>query len=471
MGLTVLYAGLALGLIFGLPTKCVEDDASTTCQSEGVDNSVLQWSSSFMIALCMIGFAMNLTCCMGDMKQDVRRSGVLAQIFMGTAYAALGIGHILYPNSGLDDNVGMLGYWITTMGFAVFFAFSGWCTGQFGIEACEATSDEFRIGCSSERSNLLIVICQLLLSMSACAYLTGGIWCSVTPDLQTSGVSDTENGSIQLSSDDHVCFRIMYISNVALNMSYALLWIPVGVVFLGASRQWPYLVLGMSNPVAAVLGFLLQWSVGSMFVVYIAFATFLKGNEDGAATIDSFLNNWETTYGTVLYHWGMLITMYCLHNLSITLTDRDEDVEEDWWAVDWDWLQGMFGVQQGKSQKDKRSTKKENSGSSSWALDWDWLMGTSSDQKGHFPTDTRSTKEQKSRRSLSDNQLAHQGQSQKDMLSSKQGSSRWSVSDYNPLGENTQTEESQVSPAKEYDPSKDTDPTKQFIYTEEIIDC
>lgn len=315
-----------------LPNQCIEGDPSMMCQSEGVDNSVIQWSSDFFIAACMIVFAMHLTCCVGDLKEDIRRSGVLAQIFMGSAYACIGIGRILYPNSGLDDNRGMLGSWITSLGFAVFFALSGWLMGQFGMEVGESTGESFRVGCSSSKSSTLVMICQLFLAFSACAYLTGGIWCSINPDIQVNSIVDDE---VTDDTEDHVCFRIMYISNVTLHMSYALLWIPVGAVFLGGSRQWTFSVLGFANSNAAALAVLLQWSVGSMIVVYIAFASFVEGNSDTTTIIESSYDTWIT----VLYHWAMLLTMYSLHNLSFTLTE----IEEDWWAVGWDWFMGVFG--------------------------------------------------------------------------------------------------------------------------------
>lgn len=338
------------------------------CQAEGVDNTIIQWASDFFVALFMFLSAFHLIF-FGSNEDDglVRKSGILAQIFMGGAFVLAGIGHWLYPNSGLDDDRGMLGFWIVWIGFTVFFTVSGLATAHFGMEA-----EAHRIKVDEDKSkfrwcwrgnddnqnnkdrapngcNKFVPLCQLLLVLSLTSFLVGGIWCSVTPDLQVNEVLD----DFESTSDIAICFQIMSISDVILYLSYGIMWIPVGLLLRSASRKSPRVILGLSTSVAAGTCILMQWSVGSMLVVYLAFTNFVRNGDIG-----TYMEMWNKVYGTVLFHWGMLVTFYCLHNVSCGLTlpprklmkkdkkktEYQEEQEESagWW--DFDWLTATFCV-------------------------------------------------------------------------------------------------------------------------------
>ena len=298
--LTALYIGLVAALTYLSPSECLDD----SCFSEGVDNTILNWASDFFLAFWLFIFACQLSFCADRPNGDVRKMGILSQIFMGGAFVAAGIGNWFYPNSGIDDNHGMLGYWILRILFAIFFTLSGLAMSHFALKA-------------SEIRDKWVFLAGVVLFLSMSGSLTGNIWCSLESDLQVIEVMD----DFEPTDDTHVCFQIMKYSEVAMSFAYALLWIPVALLFKLASQRHPAIVLGLPTPIAAIIPVVTQWTVGSIFVATMLLIGF-------NAPKVQFADVWLASYGTILYHWAMLMTLYCLHNLSYGLPilyDDDED--------------------------------------------------------------------------------------------------------------------------------------------------
>ena len=294
--LTALYVGMVVALEYLSPSECLDD----LCQSEAVDNTILNWASDFFLAFWIFIFALQLSYC-----NDVHKTAILSQIFMGGAFVAAGVGNWLYPNSGVDDNHGMLGYWIVSIVFAVFFTISGLGTAYFSLTA-------------SGNMSLSVVSCALLLVLSLSGFLTGSIWCATEPDLQVDEVVD----NFEPKDEIHACFPIMNYSITAMNFAYALLWLPVGVLLRSASKQRPMIVLGLPTPIAAIVAMVTQFAVCFMFLVVFFFIDLISPKK-------AYYDAWNAIYGTVLYHWAMLMTLYCLHNLSYGLRLRCDDSHDE----------------------------------------------------------------------------------------------------------------------------------------------
>merc|ERR1739848_252549 len=114
-------------------------------------------------------------------------------------------------------------------------------------------------------------------------------------ELQTNETVD----EFESVTDVHVCFHIMENSAIAMNLTYALLWLPVGFLLNAASQQHPGIVLGLPTTVAAMFAFITQWTLGSMLLVVLFFVDLISPDID-------FFFVWNTIYGTVLYHWAMI---------------------------------------------------------------------------------------------------------------------------------------------------------------------
>jgi len=307
--LTALYIGMVAALKYLSPFECLDD----LCQSEAVDNTIINWASDFFLAFWIFIFALQLSFCAGS-KSAVRKSGILTQIFMGGAFVVVGVGHWLYPNSGIDDNHGMLGYWIVWIIFAVFFTISGLGMAHFALSVSENMIPVLkRSFCAN---NFLVLLCEFVLVLSLSGFLTGSIWCSMEPELQVNEVVE----NFEPTDEIHACFQIVNYSVMAMTFTYALMWLPVGFLLKAASQQRPVIVLGLPTPIAAILAMVTQWTAGSILLVVLFFTDFFSPEID-------YFDAWNTIYGTVLYHWAMLVSLYCLHNLSYGLQLRYDDSE------------------------------------------------------------------------------------------------------------------------------------------------
>jgi hypothetical protein len=93
------------------------------------------------------------------------------------------------------------------------------------------------------------------------------------------------------------------------------MWIPAGFLLKAAvsSTQTPQNnILGLSTPIAAGSIVLCQWSLGAMYFVFLAVTARIRGED--------FLELYQRAYGAEILHYGMLMTFYCAHHLSSTLT-------------------------------------------------------------------------------------------------------------------------------------------------------
>lgn len=301
--LTAVYVGMVAALEHYFRSECL---GNGNCYPEGVDNTILTWASDFFVAICAFMFALHLSFYASE-QLDVRKSGILSQIFMGGAFVSSGVGRLLYPNSGSDDNRGLVGYWFVEIIAVVFFTASSLCLGRFALS-------------TTEKKDTMLLVFGAVLLVAMGLFMGGGIWCTLVPDLQVVGVVD----EFEPTSEIHSCIKMMDASTVLMNFSYALLWVPVGVLLKSAARKKPIRFLGLPTPAAAIIAVVMQWTVGSMFVG-ILYLISLSPKVD-------YFDAWTKIYGTVLYHWAMLLSLYCLHNLSYGLPWEyyDSSVEDSY---------------------------------------------------------------------------------------------------------------------------------------------
>mmetsp|Transcript_9804 Transcript_9804/g.20350 ORF Transcript_9804/g.20350 Transcript_9804/m.20350 type:complete len:406 (-) Transcript_9804:36-1253(-) len=353
--LTAVYLGMVAALEHYFRSECL---GNGDCIPEGVDNTILTWSSDLFVALCAFIFALHLSCYASE-GRDVRKSGILSQIFMGGAFVSAGVGRLLYPNSGAEDNHGMVGYWFVKIIAIVFFAASALALARFAI----STSDK-------KKDTMVIVFVSVVL-LAAGLFMAGGVWCTLVPDLQVLGVVD----EFEPTTEIHLCLRMMGASTVLMNFAYAFLWLPVGVLLKAASRKKPIRFLGLPTPAAAIIAVVMQWTVGSMFVgILFLICLYPK--------IDYFEVS-TRIYGTVLYHWGMMMSLYCLHNLSYGLPWEyyDSSVEENYdenkyrsgkvYPID------PRPAMSTRSKRSRHSNRKQKDDPPSLSWEW-WVAGVAS---------------------------------------------------------------------------------------------
>jgi hypothetical protein len=240
----------------------------------------------------------------------IRKSGILAQIFMAGSFTLEGINHWMYGNNGVNDGKGMAAFWLIWLVSSVFFTCSGLSHAYFAKESTEKLSN-LRFCCADRFLGLY----QAFMVLSCTGNVVGCLWCVLSPELHVEDIID--NFDDEDGTDLPICIRIVSFSHVLLYFSYALLWIPTGLLLKAAARQNPTKILGLTTPIAAGSTVLFQWTVGAMYFVYLVFASWIRGGDD---YYDEFLELYEKTYGAQVIHYGMLMTFYCAHNVSWTLT-------------------------------------------------------------------------------------------------------------------------------------------------------
>ena len=262
LGMT--YIGFVVAIRVVLSEECSED---VECQGEGVDNTYRSWGSSYFVAAVCSLFAFHLHC----FKSSTRRSGTVAQVFLAGAFALMGIRSQFYPNSGQTDNMGMLENWVVGAVATFFLTLSATAHGRFAMETAMVTP-------RSKHPLCVFFFMHLWMAgiiLTAIINMVGSIWCSLSPQLQTSSTVDNFQDNLYWD-ERRVCLQLIGLSENLIWLPYALLWIPVGLLLRAAAWQRPAMVLGLPNTRAAlgVIGF--HWSTGSMYLVLVSFASWIR---------------------------------------------------------------------------------------------------------------------------------------------------------------------------------------------------
>ena len=294
----LLYVAAVTAVFFFLP-RCLDDDE--LCSTEGVDTSILSWSTSFFVALVAMIFATHLT----FTKRIIRRSGILALVFIAGAMSMEGITALLYANSGKDDGKGMLFFWILKIIQYTFLSVSLIFYGKFAWEATGRVPRKEQPCCAAQFLRLyrVLTLGSYLMLLGAC------IWCILDKDIHV----DEQLDEYEDDPDEvPLSIQLVFYSEVAFAISYALFWIPTAQMFRVASAKYPETILKIPNSQASVLMCGLQWTLTFMYPVYVEFAFWLADRDPIEAH--------ESLYGSVIFHLGMLLMVVCSYILSLTLT-------------------------------------------------------------------------------------------------------------------------------------------------------
>ncbi|KAL3922466.1 MAG: hypothetical protein SGILL_002194 [Bacillariaceae sp.] len=311
--LTLVYAIFVLIVELAVPVDCLNEP----CNSEGLDNSVLGWATDFYIAAVMMGMAMQLWC---FVPQKVYVSAILAIFSMGVAYVLGGIGHSIYTNSGFDDNAGQQEFYIT---WAISFTFM-----TLSIEETyrfiRAVSSEMNTVRQCTRNFLTAALVLVVLAWMATS--GGYVWCATEKDLHVNGAIDTvpplEEGEV---GQVETCLQMAAVAEFTWYTCFSLFWIPAGLILRATVLETQLMekggerlvVYGFRAAWACLWMMVIPWTFGIMLIVYAGVAAIATGQEGTQV--------YEDIYGAVIYHYGMMLGYYFLHNVAYSLP-RDERI-------------------------------------------------------------------------------------------------------------------------------------------------
>jgi hypothetical protein len=174
--LTTVYIIFCVATYFALP-ECIAINGSTEsseadCGSEGHDNSILSWTTSFFIGILVTVMAALL---FRSPSCRPVTSG-LAFSFLGLAFLIQGVIGLSFPNSGIDDGHGQIGYYLL-----VFLSYSFWTVSTvFLLCLCQVARDstlQRLVPCRRSEWVLfgLVVLMFILLSI-ACMWNSLALW-------------------------------------------------------------------------------------------------------------------------------------------------------------------------------------------------------------------------------------------------------------------------------------------------------
>jgi hypothetical protein len=294
---------------FAVPVDCLDEP----CNSEGLDNSILGWSTDYFIAFVMFGMSLHLW---WFSSLQIHCSAIVSILSMGVAYVLGGLGHSIFANSGYDDNTGQQGFYII---WAVGFTFMTLSvTGSYLFvrqvsSTCNTISQCMR--------NFLTV--TFILVLGAWMATAGGyVWCATEDDLHVDQLIDdvspigVDSGGV---SDVEQCLQMAAISELIWYTSFALFWIPAGRILRLTVLETQLMekagerltVYGFRAAWAALWVSIIPWTFGVMLIVYSLIAAVATGQEA--------IQVYEDIYGAVIYHYGMLIGYFLFHNLAYSL--------------------------------------------------------------------------------------------------------------------------------------------------------
>lgn len=299
----VFFASLYIAVIVVFKLIPGESCLDEPCQSEGVDDSVANWGSDFFVAGACLLFGVHLQV----FRNGARKTAILAQIFVAASFILMGQTHMLHGNDGSTDNTGLKSFWVITAISSYALAFSACCHSSFAIQVAASRK-------TLNASFVYFILARVLtvaMCAAAMAVIAGCAWCATSPELQTDQVRDFDADSADFSENPR-CIQIVRTSTPAMWFVYALLWIPMSGLLRGASRELSQNILGLPTGRAALLASVFQWSTGSMFLVIISAISWYQ--DLGA----NFIELWDKVYGAEIFHFGILMTMYCAHNLAWT---------------------------------------------------------------------------------------------------------------------------------------------------------
>jgi hypothetical protein len=303
--LTAFYLVFCLAIATQLPDCIVQNEETDVqnCGTEGVDNSVLAWSTSYFVATIVGFIALHVW-----WKSSKRILGVVAFGSIALAMVFHGTTARFFGNSGTDDGKGMKGYYVSICGFcivmtlsAILFAFLGHQTWQ----QFEAS----RVRCCGRKEMGLFLF---LLVASAFIIVFGCV----------STLSLGDEVLVKTTYDDYpkdpyqvpLSLEVVKIGMKMWNACYSLFLIALAVIWGMAAKMHPVKIGGLPNSLAAGGIVLLQGSVGIFRAVLLSIS--------GSVHIQ------ESTVNRVapaVFNFVILLTAFLMHNWIVSLFPKDPE--------------------------------------------------------------------------------------------------------------------------------------------------
>ncbi|KAL3916762.1 MAG: hypothetical protein SGILL_005032, partial [Bacillariaceae sp.] len=290
-----------------LPECIVENEETDMekCGSEGVDNSVLAWSTSYFIAN-VIAF-LGLHVCW---KSTQRFTAGVAFGLITLAMVFNGIIANFYGNSGTDDGQGMKGYYILASMFYILMTGAAFLLAFVGHRSWQLIEGPTPKFCGRTEMFLFLI----LLTLAAVVVVFGCI-----STLTKGNDVIVDNVFDEFPEDQYavpLSLEFLNIGAAVWNACFSCFLIALAVVWGFCAREDPIIVAGMPNSMAAGGIVLIQLVVG----IYRAVLLAMENTED-----DDVRDSIAYRAAPVIIHYGIMISAFFAHNLIVSIFPKYED--------------------------------------------------------------------------------------------------------------------------------------------------
>jgi hypothetical protein len=274
----------------------------------------------------------------------IRLSGIWAQVFMAIGLAFQGVARIFY---GDDQGQGATGFFLLWSASFFYMTLSCLLHGKVARLAIKQNDAGGGVGCCRGcwGSKCALWMATTLVFWAAITILGGSIKCALPYDgseeIATNSTNATDNifdnfgldanqTNITIvapglfdEDDRTMCENVVYYGEIGWYGSYAWFWMAAGTLCWRAIRGkqseemqgYPMSVLGLGTAFGSLLIPLVQLTM-VLYPIWLLIAS--------ESTERAYLDLMEDCYGSIVFHFGILLTFYLAHNFTWALTAPDK---------------------------------------------------------------------------------------------------------------------------------------------------
>jgi hypothetical protein len=315
--LTIVFVAFATCILLFYPSSCYADK----CDAEGVDSSVIFWSTDFFVGISAVVLALHLKC--------TTRKGLVAGItflLVALGYFLKAFAAIYFGNSGLDDGYGEMWFYVMTTFYYIFWAFSSCLLYTYFLQAWHLLAPDEK-PCGSWQGLIFLVLVVLSTVVILGATVVHSIF---SPN---SVVKDTTETYQDEGDNTAVCLRVVAIARVVFSGCYSFFLICGASIFGGLTRKDDVIVWGL--PISFAAGGIVISQVVAIGVTVFYGLQFLDADGQWEFQDES------RAIVNLVFSYVMMMTYFFLHNLVFVLlpekgsnknladTDEDSDSQRE----------------------------------------------------------------------------------------------------------------------------------------------
>jgi hypothetical protein len=345
--LTCLYIAF-VSFIYTYSPECL--DRQESCLSGRIDDSTIAWATAFYASFSILLLALHLVYIRYYQGSNIRLSGIWAQVFMAIGLALQGGARIFY---GDDQGQGATGFFSIWSASFFYMTLSCLFYGKVVRLAIKQNDTGGGVGCCHGcwGSRCALWMATTMVFCAAITILGGSIKCAIPFDDGEEIVATNQTNATNFLAADNIfgnagsdgnqtnitivasglfdkddrttCENVVYYGEIGWYCSYAWFWVAAGTLCWRAIRGkqseemqgYPMSVLGLGTAFGSLLIPLVQLTM-VLYPIWLLIAS--------VSTERAYLDLMEDCYGSIVFHFGILLTFYLAHNFTWALTAPDK---------------------------------------------------------------------------------------------------------------------------------------------------